>query len=249
MSDARPTAAIAEDEPVLRDGLKQALAGLWPELEILAEAADGLQALQALDAHDLDVMFLDIEMPGLTGLQVARQVEGRCHVVFVTAFDSHAVQAFEEGAVDYVLKPLSLERLATTVTRLKQRLGSAPARLDGLFDRLAGGAAHEPLRWIVASQGEHIRLITLDEVCYFQSDNKYTRVVTPASESLIRTPLRELIPRLDRQVFWQVHRGTVVNANAIADVRRNGGQLTLRLKQRAEQLSVSESYLRQFRQM
>ena len=130
-------AIIAEDEDVLRTGLRDALAELWPGLRICALAEDGIQAMRALDEHDPDILFLDIQMPGLTGLEVARQVNGRCHVVFVTAFDDHAVSAFEQGAVDYVLKPLSLPRLATTVARLKQRIGSTPARLDGLLDRLA----------------------------------------------------------------------------------------------------------------
>ena len=245
-----PRAIIAEDEPLLAAGLRDALASLWPSLKICALVEDGIQALRALEEHQPDILFLDIQMPGLSGLEVAQQVNGRCHVVFVTAFDDHAVQAFEQGAVDYVLKPLSVSRLATAVTRLKQRLGSAPARLDGLIERLAEPRAGEHLRWITASQGREVRLITIAEVCYFRSDNKYTSVVTADGESLIRVTLRELLDQLDPAVFWQVHRSTVVNANAIAGlVRDRLGRLTLKLKQRSETLQVSEPHAARFRAM
>jgi DNA-binding LytR/AlgR family response regulator len=164
--------------------------------------------------------------------------------------DDHAVQAFEHGAVDYVLKPLSVSRLATAVTRLKQRIGSAPARLDGLIERLAEAREGEYLRWITASQGREVRLITIAEVCYFRSDNKYTAVVTPDDEALIRVSLRELIEQLDPAVFWQVHRSTVVNASAIASLLRDGhGRLSITLKQRSETLLVSETYASRFRVM
>jgi DNA-binding LytR/AlgR family response regulator len=245
-------AIIAEDEDVLRIGLRDALAELWPDLQICALARDGIQAMRAVEEHDPDILFLDIQMPGLTGLEVAQQVNGRCHVVFVTAFDDYAVSAFEQGAVDYVLKPLSMPRLATTVTRLHQRIGSAPARLDGLLDRLAlareGGGGH--LRWITASQGREMRLITVGEVCYFRSDNKYTSVITADGEALIRMTLRELIDQLDPAVFWQVHRHTVVNASAIASLHREiNGRLYIKLKQRSETLLVSESHASRFRTM
>ena len=245
-----PSAIIAEDEPVLAAGLRDALAGLWPALRICAVAEDGVQALQALDEHDPDILFLDIQMPGLSGLEVAQQVNGRCHVVFVTAFDEHAVQAFEQGAVDYVLKPLSVARLATAVARLKQRIGSTPARLDGLIGRLSEPRDGEYLRWITASQGREVRLITIAEVCYFRSDNKYTSVVTAEGEALIRVTLRELIDQLDPATFWQVHRSTVVNAGAIAGLVRDGqGRLLIKLKQRRETLAVSESHAARFRVM
>jgi DNA-binding LytR/AlgR family response regulator len=168
----------------------------------------------------------------------------------VTAFDEHAIQAFEQGAVDYLLKPLQVARLATAIARLKQRIGSVPARLDGLIDRLAEPREGEYLRWITASQGREVRLITIAEVCYFRSDNKYTSVVTPDGESLIRVTLRELIDQLDPAVFWQVHRSTVVNANAIAGLMRDGnGRLNIKLKQRSETLLVSEAHASRFRVM
>jgi DNA-binding LytR/AlgR family response regulator len=243
-------AIIAEDERLLAQGLRDALAELWPELLICAAVEDGIQALRALDEHAPEILFLDIQMPGLSGIEVARQVNGRCHVVFVTAFDEYAVQAFEQGAVDYVLKPLSTARLATTVARLKKGIGSAPARLDGLLERLAEPRDSGHLRWITAAQGREVRLITVGEVCYFRSDNKYTSVVTADGEAMIRVSLRELIEQLDPAVFWQVHRHTVVNANAIAGVLRDAnGHLCIKLRQRSETLPVSESHAARFRAM
>jgi DNA-binding LytR/AlgR family response regulator len=245
-----PRAVIAEDEELLGAALRNALISLWPNLKICAVVEDGIQTLRALEEHKPDILFLDIQMPGLSGIEVAQQVNGRCHVVFVTAFDDHAIQAFEQGAVDYVLKPLSVSRLATTVARLKQRIGSTPARLDGLIDRLAEPHEGEYLRWITASQGREVRLITIAEVCYFRSDNKYTCVVMADGEALIRVTLRELIDQLDPAVFWQVHRSTVVNANAIAGLVRDGdGRLNLKLKERSETLVVSETHASRFRAM
>jgi DNA-binding LytR/AlgR family response regulator len=191
-------------------------------------------------------------MPGLTGLEVARQASGRCHVVFVTAYDQYAVAAFEEGAVDYVMKPLSAARLATACGRVKKRLSSAPADLDRLLGMLAQRAAQAQryLRWINASQGADVRLITVDEICYFQSDTKYTPAVTPDSESLIRKSLRELLEELDPSSFWQIHRSTVVNVNAIAGVSRDfAGHLFVKLKARKETLAVSQPFAHLFRQM
>ena len=191
-------------------------------------------------------------MPGENGLEVARRVNGRCHVVFVTAYDKYAVAAFEQGAVDYVMKPFSPARLATTVTRLKDKIASVPANLDTMLKSLADAtvAKREYLRWITASQGSELRLITIDEIVYFQADNKYTLVVTPQQESLIRRPIKELTDELDPQVFWQIHRSTVVNVNAIAGVTRDiGGRLRVKLKQRKETLAVSEPYYHLFKQM
>jgi DNA-binding LytR/AlgR family response regulator len=246
------TAVIAEDEPILRSELREVLTSLWPELEVKAEAEDGIEALRALAAHRPDIMFLDIQMPGMSGLEVAKQASGKCHVAFVTAYDRYAIAAFEQGAVDYVMKPFSPARLATTVTRLKEKIASAPADLDGLLKTLAGitTGAREYLRWITASQGNDLRLITVDEIVYFQADNKYTLVVTAQQESLIRRPIKELAEELDPQMFWQVHRGTLVNVNAIAGVTRDiGGHLRVKLKQRKETLAVSESYIHLFKQM
>jgi DNA-binding LytR/AlgR family response regulator len=245
-------AVIAEDELVLREELREVLAKLWPELVICAEAEDGIEALRALAEHAPDILFLDIQMPGLSGLEVAKQASGKCHVAFVTAYDKYAVAAFEQGAVDYVMKPFSSARLATTVTRLKEKIASAPANLDGLLKSLAeaAGAHKEYLRWITASQGNDLRLITVEEICYFQADNKYTLVVTADQESLIRRPIKELIDELDPKIFWQIHRGTLVNVNAIAGVQRDlGGRLRVKVKQRKETLTVSEPYLHLFKQM
>ncbi len=251
-----PTAIIAEDEATLRGQLVEQLGQLWPELAIVGEAADGVQALRLLDEHRPDVMFLDIQMPGATGLEVARQASGRCHVVFVTAYDQHAVAAFDQGAVDYVLKPVSAARLFTAVSRLKQRLGTPPARLDATLNGLAGAgappsaAARQYLRWINASVGQNVKLITVDEISYFQADNKYTRVVTAEGEALIRKPLKELVEELDPNQFWQIHRSTLVNAISIAGVTRDfRGRMLVKLKSRPETLLVSDSYTHRFRQM
>lgn len=248
----RLKALIAEDEPILRGELRETLAKLWPELEICAEAEDGVAALREIAAHEPDILFLDIQMPGVTGLEIARHVSGRCHVAFVTAYDQYAVAAFEQGAVDYVMKPFSAARLATTIERLKAKAALAPASLDGLIRTLAeaAGAKKEYLRWITASQGNELRLITVEEIVYFQADNKYTLVVTADKESLIRRPIKELIDELDPGMFWQIHRGTLVNVNAIAGVQRDiGGHLRVRVKGRKETLAVSEPYHGLFRQM
>ena len=245
-------AVIAEDEPILRAELRESLAKLWPELAIAAEAEDGIEALRAMAEHAPDVLFLDIEMPGPSGLDVARHASGKCHVAFVTAYDKYAVMAFEQGAIDYVMKPFSAARLATTVARLKEKVQSKPAHLEGLLQNLAEaiGARKQYMRWITASQGNDLRLITVEEILYFQSDNKYTLVVTPEQESLIRRPLKELVDELDPQTFWQIHRGTLVNVNSIAGVTRDmGGRLRVKLKHRKETLAVSEPYYHLFKQM
>lgn len=244
-------AVVAEDEPVLRARLRTTLEKLWPELVICAEAADGFEALRALSDHEPAVLFLDIEMPGASGLEVAKQASGKCHVVFVTAYDSYAVSAFEQGAVDYVMKPFSPARLAASVSRLREKLRSAPANLDGMVAAL-DTARHgkKYLRWITASQGDDLRLITIDEICYFRADTKYTVVVTPHQESVIRRPIKELIDELDPSAFVQIHRGTLVNANAIAGVTRDlGGRLWLKIKGLKETLPVSEPYRHLFRKM
>ncbi|CAG0959689.1 Transcriptional regulatory protein YpdB [Burkholderiales bacterium] len=245
-------AVIAEDEPVLRVELRDSLAKLWPELDVCAEAEDGIAALREIAAHAPDILFLDIQMPGLSGLEVAKHANGKCHVVFVTAYDNYALSAFEQGAVDYVMKPFSAARLATTIERLKAKAASAPANLDGLIRALAdaAGTRKEYMRWITASQGSELRLITVEEVLYFQADNKYTLVVTADKESLIRRPIKELIDELDPQAFWQIHRSTLVNVNAIAGVTRDmGGRMRVRVKGRKETLAVSEPYYGLFKQM
>jgi DNA-binding LytR/AlgR family response regulator len=245
------TAIVAEDEPTLRQQLVEQLGQLWPELTIVAEAADGISALRLMAEHRPDILFLDIQMPGATGLEVARQVNGHSRVVFVTAYDEHAVAAFEQGAVDYVLKPISAARLFTTVTRLKERLGTPPPRLEAVLNAASPKAPQKNwLRWINASVGQNVRLITVDEIAYFQADNKYTRVVTAEGEALIRKPLKELADELDPNQFWQIHRSTMVNVGAVAGVSRDfRGRMLLKLKGRDETLQVSDSYTHLFRQM
>jgi DNA-binding LytR/AlgR family response regulator len=247
------TALIAEDEPLLAEELAEHLAALWPQLRIVARLGDGVAALLAVEQHDPDIAFLDIQMPKLTGIEVARQIGTRCHVVFITAFDQHALPAFEAGAVDYVMKPLQLSRLATTVQRLKTRVTQPPPDLSRLMshppaqpEARAGGY----LQWIRASRGAAVRLITVDEVCYFKSDSKYTLVVTADSESLIKKSIKELVDELDPHMFWQIHRAVLVNVHAIDSVLRDGaGGLAVRLKARAETLAVSEPHHHLFRQM
>ena len=245
------TAIIAEDETILRDELAEMLGSLWPELNVVAKVEDGVAALDALDKHSPDIIFLDIQMPRLTGLDVARQATHRCHVVFVTAYEEFAVNAFEQGAVDYVLKPFTAGRLATTVARLKSKLSSEPADLSRVLELLSQkntGKAY--LRWINASRGTAVRLITVEEILYFKAYNKYTLVVTADGESLIRKTIRELTDELDPAVFWQTHRSTVVNVNAIDSVVRDiSGHPQVRLKSRKEMLPVSDQYAHRFKQM
>lgn len=248
----RPTAVIAEDEPPLRRELREALATLWPELDIRAEAVDGTEALDALDRYAPDVIFLDIEMPGTTGLEVARVASGRCHVVFVTAYDHYAVAAFEHGAIDYLLKPLEPARLAAAVGRVRERIRGAPANLEGLLrtldERSAGTRRY--LRWITFAQGRTVRLVTVDDICYFRADNKYTIAVTASAQSLLNKTVRELLEELDPDVFVQIHRGTVVNINAVAAVHRDfRGRLHVELKQRKETLPISASFAQVFKRM
>jgi len=247
-----PTAVIAEDEPLLRAELRETLAALWPELRILAEAEDGFGAMQALQSQRPQLLFLDIEMPGMTGLQVASLASRRCHVVFVTAYDKYALAAFEQGAVDYVLKPFSAARLAGTVARLKERLQGQPADLDGLLASLkqrdAAGTTH--LRWIKASHGQNVRLITVEEVFFFQADSKYTLLALVDGEALIRKTIQELAQELDPELFWQIHRSTIVNVNEIAAVHRRGnGTLDIKLKRHPQALAVSTTHAHRFKQM
>lgn len=246
---SRPRAIIAEDEPLLREELCELLGALWPELDIVAQTGDGIATLRALEQHAPEILFLDIQMPGLTGLEVARHANARCHVVFVTAYDEHAIAAFEQGVADYVLKPANAARLATTVTRLKERIGRPAPAIDGILREL-GAPKKAFLRWINASQGQAVRIITVEDVNYFEADSKYTRVVTADGESLIRKPIKELADELDPCCFWQIHRSTIVNVNAIAGVVRDArGRPQLRLKKRAELLAVSDPYAHLFRQM
>jgi DNA-binding LytR/AlgR family response regulator len=249
-----PTAIVAEDEPILRAQLEGKLRKLWPELEIIASVEDGAAALEALEDRAPDFMFLDIQMPEMTGVEVARHVGNRSHVVFVTAYDQYAIQAFETGAVDYVLKPATDERLGMTIERLKAKLAAPapPPDLSAVLARLTEqmGGKKEKLQWIKATQGQNLRLIPVADVLFFQSDEKYTRVVTAESEALIKTPIRELLDGLDPEVFWQIHRSTVVNVHAIAGVTRDfRGQAHVKIKGKDESLVVSRIYSHLFKQM
>ena len=254
---ARTTAIIADDEPRLAEFLRDRLAVVWPELLIAALAANGVEARALLASEAPDIAFLDIRMPGLTGLDVARAADPEVHVVFVTAFDQYAVDAFEREACDYLLKPVTDERLAQTCERLKRRLADRePA--PGLATALAALAQAVPalrpaggrLGWLRAAVGQEVRLINVDDVCYFEANDKYTSVFTADAEALIRTPLKELIAQLDPDRFWQVHRGTVVNlAHVVATRRDLAGRVTLGFKARPERVAVSRAYAHRFKQM
>ncbi|HXF78031.1 MAG TPA: LytTR family DNA-binding domain-containing protein [Usitatibacter sp.] len=247
-----PTAIVAEDEDILRAQLQGKLAKLWPELEVIASVGDGASALEALEDRVPDFMFLDIQMPEMTGVEVARHVGGRCHVVFVTAYDQYAIQAFETGAVDYILKPATDERLAVTVERLKAKLATPPQDLDAVLAQIGAqlSAGKPRLQWIKATVGQNLRLIPVADVLFFQSDEKYTRVVTSDTEALIKTPIRELMDGLDSETFWQIHRSTLVNARAIAGVTRDfRGQAHVKIRGKDETLVVSRIYSHLFKQM
>ena len=253
-------AIVAEDEVLLRDELLALLGEAWPGLDVVAACEDGAAALEAIGEHHPDVAFLDIRMPGITGLEVASaaaELSPGTHVVFVTAYNQYAIEAFDRGAIDYLLKPISPERLAETVKRLQARIASpAPdaGALAAIIDQLRGklpAASREPaLQWITASTGKETRLIMLEDVAYFQADNKYTVVMTADGEALIRKPIRELLDVLDPAIFKQIHRSTIVNVRAIASIARDeSGRGTLRLKKRPETLPVSLTYMPLFRNM
>ncbi|HEX8956113.1 MAG TPA: LytTR family DNA-binding domain-containing protein [Burkholderiaceae bacterium] len=248
-----PTAIIADDERLMRDQLKLRLNQVWPELDILAEAKNGDEAVALVEQHQPDFVFLDIRMPGKTGLEAAQAIGPRTHIVFITAYDQYAVEAFERGAVDYVLKPAEPERLQVTVERLKARLSSPPADMSSMLTQLAkqmGLAKQSYLQWIQASIGQELRLIPVEEILFFQSDEKYTRVQTARFEALIRKPVRDLAEELNPELFWQIHRSTLVNVNAIEGVTRDmrGRHLVL-IKGQPDKLEVSRSFVHLFKQM
>jgi DNA-binding LytR/AlgR family response regulator len=257
----QPTALIADDEAHLRDYLETQLASVWPELHVVAKAANGIDAMRLIDELAPDIAFLDIQMPGMTGLDVAARLAGGAsgpHIVFITAHDHYAVDAFEHSACDYLLKPASLERLARTVGKLKAMLRDKPAgevdALRALLRQLgvapAPAPAVAPLQWIRAAHGGETRLISIDEVVYFQSNDKYTSVFLQDGESLIRTPLRHLREQLSEAQFWQIHRGMIVAAKFIEATHTDfRGRLMVKLKGRSEQLVVSRNYVEQFKQM
>lgn len=256
----RVTAIIAEDEPILRAQLKSKLGKLWPELQIVADVGDGELALEAIAEHRPQLAFLDIQMPEMTGVEVARRLaanrELKCHIVFVTAFDQYAVEAFEANAVDYVLKPYSDARLQAAVDRLQDRLASVPAPapqdLGALVASLAArlNPQGEKLKWIKASVGATLRLIPIEDVLFFQSGEKYTLVATRELDALIRTPIKDILEGVDSDKYWQIHRSTIVNASAIESVSRDfRGQATVKVKGRKENLAVSRPFSHLFKQM
>jgi DNA-binding LytR/AlgR family response regulator len=260
----RPTALIADDEPLLRADLAQKLASVWRDLEVVALSRNGREAVEHFEAVHPDVCFLDVHMPGLSGVEAARRIGRRAHLVFVTAYDRYAVQAFEHGVLDYLVKPVELGRLAETASRLRERLGAEPSRdteallreLSAQLTELKAGAlrAPAPLRWIRVQVGRDVRLIAVEDVDYLRSDTKYTRVACQGDEArpeaLIRIPLKELVLQLDEAHFAQVHRSVVVNLRAISHVtRRENETADLHLRGRREVLPVSRNYLHLFRQM
>lgn len=251
-----PTAILADDERMMRDQLRSRLEQVWPELEVLGEAKNGEEAIQLVETHQPDLVFLDIRMPVKTGLDAAREIGNKAHVVFITAYDQYAVEAFDQGAVDYILKPADLERLGRTVERLKARLtnSSQPNDMNAMLSQLAKqmGITAKPnyLQWIQASIGQELRLIPVEEILFFQSDEKYTRVQTANYEALIRKPVRDLAEELDPSLFWQIHRSTLVNAKAISGVVRDmRGRHLVQVKGLTEKLEVSRSFVHLFKQM
>lgn len=262
-----PTALIADDEPHLARALAAQLAAVWPELDIVHIARNGLEAAERIAALRPDLAFLDIQMPGLTGLEVAEGIEGETRVVFVTAYDQYAVQAFEQEAIDYVLKPIEAGRLARTVERVRRALAKRDAEAgaggdDGMDARLLaalqrlhspGGApmkATGPLRWVRATQGDLMHQVPVDEVLFFRADDKYTCVQTAGTEYLIRTPIHELAAQLDGERFWQVHRSTIVNLDHVSGTRRDElSRLFVRVRGHASELPVSRAYVHLFKAM
>ena len=251
------TAIIAEDETPLRNHLRSELMKAWPELRIVGEAENGEEALMLITQHHPHIAFLDIRMPGLSGMDVAQRAPRFCRVVFVTAYDEYAVAAFEREALDYLLKPVTSERMAKTVGRLKRTFTSLNAGtfnnlkdVEQVLRELKKHEIVEPLRWIRVQRGDRLQLISVDEIRYFKSSDKYTVVRTETDEHLIRKPIKALIKELDSNRFWQIHRGTVVNVSCIAGVSRSlTGKGTLRLKNIPESLSVSQTYMHLFKQM
>jgi DNA-binding LytR/AlgR family response regulator len=245
-----PTALIVEDEPLLRAELADQLRALWPELEIAGHAENGIDAVARIDALKPDIVFLDIQMPGLNGMEVARHIPETTQVVFVTAYADHALAAFDAGACDYLVKPVTTARLLQTIRRLKARAGGAARPPQAVWEKLFERApAPSWLKWFKASVANTVRLVMVSEVLYFQSDGKYTRVVTQAGEALIRLPLKTLLEQLDPHQFAQIHRSAIVNLQAVDRIERQGTGMVVIVKGRTERLAVSEAFSRQFRQM
>jgi DNA-binding LytR/AlgR family response regulator len=250
-----PAALVAEDEAPQRRTLCELLRELWPELQIVAECDEGLAALEALNTLRPQIAFLDIRMPGVSGLEVARAASSQAHVIFTTAYDEYAVTAFDEGVIDYLLKPIRRERLARTIERLKQRIDTvAPPGIDTLIDalqdRLGSRSPARTIRWITGNTGRVTKMFAIDEVLFFQAQDKYVRVVTATDELQIRQPLRELVASLDPEMFWQVHRSVIVSARAIRKVEPDSdGRLMLHVKGRPDLLPISNAFQHRFKPM
>jgi DNA-binding LytR/AlgR family response regulator len=246
-----PSALIAEDEPLLRTEIRDALQALWPQLRIVAEVGGGIEAMQVLDQLAPDILFLDIQMPGASGIDVARHASERAHVVFITAFDAYALQAFDQGALDYILKPLTMDRMKLTVQRLQHRLREPPADLRGLTDLLKNALQSEPryLKWLTVPKGHDLHVVAVADICYLRADNKYSTIATRTSSFLCNSSLKEMKEKLDPAVFWQIHRSVIVNVSSIETIYRSfRGSLEVKLKDRKELLPVSGAYAHLFRQ-
>ena len=254
---AKVKAIIADDEEQLRIYLRSKLSGLWPELDICAEAENGLKALELIEKNRPQIAFLDINMPGLSGLEVAKNITANCRVVFITAYDQYAIEAFENEAIDYLLKPVTDDRLAKTVKRLQKQIADAspsPVDLAETLERFMSTVKNREapgfLKWIKVRHGEDVRLISVDEVRYFKAEDKYTVVKTPTGEFLIKKSIRQLATALDPDLFWRIHRGTIINVNFIGRINRSfAGRLTIKLEDLPETLTVSRSYSHLFKQM
>jgi len=251
-----PSAVVADDERLMREQIIGRLKEAWPELVIVGEAANGREAVALVHSQEPDIAFLDIRMPGMDGIEAARALAGRVHVVFVTAYDEYAVSAFEQGAVDYLLKPPDPARIALTCERLRARIKEAPDPMNDLLAQLAqqlgsaGVGPREYMRWVQASVGANLRMIPTSDILFFRAEDKYTRVQTPRFEALIRKPIKELIEELDPKEFWQIHRSTVVRVDAIEQVGRSlSGKQVVQLKGHDEKLEVSRTFNHLFRQM
>ncbi|HTP46413.1 MAG TPA: LytTR family DNA-binding domain-containing protein [Casimicrobiaceae bacterium] len=251
-----PSAVVADDERLMREQIIGRLKEAWPELVIVGEAANGREAVALVHSQEPDIAFLDIRMPGMDGIEAARALAGRVHVVFVTAYDEYAVSAFEQGAVDYLLKPPDPARIALTCERLRARIKEAPDPMNDLLAQLAqqlgsaGVGPREYMRWVQASVGANLRMIPTSDILFFRAEDKYTRVQTPRFEALIRKPIKELIEELDPKEFWQIHRSTVVRVDAIEQVSRSlSGKQVVQLKGRDEKLEVSRTFNHLFKQM
>ena len=251
-----PTAVIADDERLMREQIIARLKEAWPELLVVGEASNGREAVALVRSLEPDILFLDISMPGMDGIQAAQALAGQAHVVFVTAHDEYAISAFEQGAVDYLLKPAEPERVALTCHRLRARLKQKPDPMNDLLaklsQRLGAGAVkpREYMRWVQASVGANIRMIPTSDILFFRAEDKYTRVQTRSFEALIRKPIKELIDELDPEEFWQIHRATVVRVDAVEQVSRNfRGHQVVHVKGSDERLEVSRTFNHRFKQM